>query len=131
METIYWIQRLSAVNVLAWVVLIIGIINTIVSLITYSVDHDFEDTLTDSEISCKRARRWFRIAPWIIGVSTMVCVFVPTKTQFYEIYGIGGTIDYIKNNDTAKQLPDKAIKALDAWLDEYTETNKSDNNEQK
>ena len=30
---------------------------------------------------------------------------------------IGGTIDYIKSNDTAKQLPDKYIKVLDKWVD--------------
>ena len=36
------------------------------------------------------------------------------------IYGIGGTIDYIKGNDTAKQLPDKCIEAIDKFLDEYT-----------
>lgn len=122
---------MSAVNTLAWVVLIIGIITTIVCLISYGINYKFEESLEDSERVCKGARRWFRVVPWIIGVSTMVCVFVPTKTQFYEICGIGGTIDYIKNNDTAKQLPDKAIKALDAWLDEYTVTHKSDNAEQK
>ena len=37
---------------------------------------------------------------------------------------IGGTIDYIKSNDTAKQLPDKCIKALDKWADNINEENK-------
>ena len=37
------------------------------------------------------------------------------------IYGIGGTIDYIKSNETAKQLPDKCIKALDKWADNLNE----------
>ena len=36
------------------------------------------------------------------------------------IYGVGGTIDYIKSNDTAKELPDKAVKALDKYLDEIS-----------
>lgn len=33
---------------------------------------------------------------------------------------IGGTIDYIKSNDTAKQLPDKYIKVLDKWAENLT-----------
>ena len=37
------------------------------------------------------------------------------------IYGIGGTIDYIKSNETAKQLPDKCIKALDKLVDNLNE----------
>lgn len=32
------------------------------------------------------------------------------------IYSIGGTIDYIKSNEKAKQLPDKCLQALDKYL---------------
>ena len=34
------------------------------------------------------------------------------------IYGVGGSIDYLRNNTTAQKLPDKCIEALDAWVDE-------------
>ena len=34
------------------------------------------------------------------------------------IYGLGGTLDYIKSNEVAKQLPDKCIIALDKYLEE-------------
>ena len=37
------------------------------------------------------------------------------------IYCVGGTIDYVKSNKTAKQLPDKCIKALDKWVDNLNE----------
>jgi hypothetical protein len=37
------------------------------------------------------------------------------------IYGVGGTVDYIKSNDTAKQLPDKVVNALDKYLDSFNE----------
>lgn len=40
------------------------------------------------------------------------------------IYGVGGTIDYIKDNPTAKQLPDKYFKILDKWADEQLEKEK-------
>lgn len=38
------------------------------------------------------------------------------NTFIHEIV-LGGTIDYIKSNDTAKQLPDKCVKALDKYFD--------------
>lgn len=34
------------------------------------------------------------------------------------IYRVGGTIDYIKENPTAKQLPDKCFKIIDKWTNE-------------
>ena len=62
-----------------------------------------------------------------IFVTIIVCLinfFIPTTNETLMIYGIGGTIDYIKSNDTAKQLPDKCIKALDKWADNINEENK-------
>ena len=41
---------------------------------------------------------------------------IPMKNDALLIYGVGCTIDYIKSNDKAKQLPDKCIKALDNEL---------------
>jgi hypothetical protein len=40
------------------------------------------------------------------------------------IYGVGGTIDYIKSNDKAKKLPDKCIEALDKYLDNINKEEK-------
>ena len=45
-------------------------------------------------------------------------------------YGVGGTIDYIKSNDTSKQLPDKCVKALDKYLDNLTKEENQKENEQ-
>lgn len=42
------------------------------------------------------------------------------NTFIHEIV-LGGTIDYIKSNETAKQLPDKCIKALDKWVENLNE----------
>lgn len=53
-------------------------------------------------------------------------ILTPTTNEALMIFGVGGTIDYIKSNDTINQLPDKCVKALDAWVDSLTE-NKSNN----
>ena len=31
----------------------------------------------------------------------------------------GGSLEYITNNETIKQLPDKCVQAIDALLNEY------------
>ena len=53
-------------------------------------------------------------------------IFIPTTNEALLIYGVGGTIDYIKSNDTAKQLPDKCIKALDKWVENLSEKEKQE-----
>lgn len=55
-----------------------------------------------------------------IFVTIIACIinfFIPTTNEALMVYGIGGTIDYIKSNETAKQLHDKCVKALDKYLD--------------
>ena len=56
----------------------------------------------------------------------MANIFNPTTKVLLYIYGVGGTIDYIKTNDTAKQLPDKCIKALDRFADKYIDEPEKD-----
>ena len=51
-------------------------------------------------------------------------IFIPTKNDALLIYGVGGTIDYVKSNKTTKQLPDKYIKALDKLVDNLNEEEK-------
>ena len=55
-------------------------------------------------------------------------IFVPTSKDAMLIFGVGGTIDYIKSNETIKQIPDKCINALDAWVESLTEKESNDEN---
>ena len=54
-------------------------------------------------------------------IITLLFIFTPTTKEALMIWGVGGTIDYVKSNDTAKQLPDKCIEALDKWVDSLNE----------
>jgi uncharacterized membrane protein len=56
----------------------------------------------------------------ILTISLLVEIFVPTTKEALVIYGVGGTVDYIKANPTAKKLPDKCINALDKWVDSFS-----------
>ena len=53
-------------------------------------------------------------------VACFINLFIPTTNEALMIYGVGNTIDYVKSNETAKQLPDKYIKALDKWIENLT-----------
>ena len=73
--------------------------------------------------------RYFKRYTIVTLVLIVINIFIPTKNDALLIYGVGGTIDYIKSNDTAKQLPDKCVKALDKWVDSLNEDNKQKQNE--
>lgn len=81
----------------------------------------------------KRCLYWSKRCVIVFFVSIFINIFIPTTNEALLIYGLGGTIEYIKSNDTAKQLPDKCIKALDKYLDNITkeENQKYNNNESK
>ena len=54
-----------------------------------------------------------------LAFSLILIVFLPSKKDMYIIYGVGKTIDWVKGNEKAEQLPEKAVEALDAFLDDY------------
>lgn len=115
MGEIYWITRFDPINTCATVFLILSAIVTaffIISTIISMVDEDGEKELN----LCKKC---LKISSSILVVCILIEVFVPTTKQALLIYGIGGTIDYIKANPVAKQLPDKCVNALDKWVDSW------------
>lgn len=114
MSEIYWITRLDAINVLLVIFLLISIVVFVIYLIGFllnggDIDEDFD----------KKDFRVFKTFFFSSALLSIAVVFTPSEKDMFMIYGIGGTIDYIKSNDTAKQLPDKCIKALDKFVDEY------------
>lgn len=115
MGEIYWITRFDPINTCATVFLILSAIVTaffIISTIISMVDEDGEKELN----LCKKC---LKISSSILVVCILIEVFVPTTKQALLIYGVGGTIDYIKANPVAKQLPNKCINALDKWVDSW------------
>lgn len=140
MNEIYWITRLDAIcgfltliamfSVIAAVVLFfIGLIKRSESDIYNEDSQTWEQHIETSKMCLYFAKR----CAVVFFVSIFINIFIPTTNQALLIYGVGGTIDYIKSNDTAKQLPDKCVKALDKWTDNLTkeENQKENDNESK
>lgn len=114
MNEIYWITRLDAINGLGFLFVTLGIIGSLaLSVIHLLASHDKETSV----VKTIKPFRYFSYVILIIG--GLIGIFLPTTKEAVIIWGVGGTIDYIKSNDTAKQLPDKCIKALDKFVDEY------------
>lgn len=116
MSELYWFNVLGNLNGFCRFFMVLSIIAFVVCVIFYFVskDEDLYFPLTSKSIS-KFIR--FTLLPILI-ISTIGNTFIPDTKTLYVIYGIGGTLDYLKENKTAKQIPDKAILALDKYLNE-------------
>lgn len=116
MNDIYWITRFDALNTIFTIALVISTLILGVAIIGWLTNYDEEcDFEMKVRKACEKAIR-IAIIPFIIGLFGLT--FIPTTKEALLIYGVGGTIDYLKSNPTAKQLPDKCINALDKWTDD-------------
>lgn len=70
---------------------------------------------------CKQTFILSIIAVCIFGLGT---VLTPDKNEAYLIYGAGTIVDYCKDNQKVKEIPDKAIDALNRYLDSLVEDKK-------
>ena len=122
MGEIYWITRFDPINTCATIFLVLSAIVTAFFIISTLMAIAEEDS--EKEINlCKKC---LKISSSILVVCILIEVFVPTTKQALLIYGVGGTIDYIKANPVAKQLPDKCVNALDKWVDSWSYEEKID-----
>ena len=125
MTEIYWLQRLGNIgfcfNVGFWVCIIIAC----AVLITYLVGYILGEI---DEFDNKRFMHWFKKFAIVFAFVTAGATFIPTQTDIMAIYGLGGTIDYIKNNDKAKKLPDKVVNALTRYIDHIEKEESKKNN---
>lgn len=127
MSELYWLYVLGNLNGFCRFFMVLSIIAFVVCVIFYFVskDEDLDFQLTSKSIA-KFIR--FTLLPILI-ISTIGNTFIPDAKTLYVIYGVGGTLDYLKENKTAKQIPDKAILALDKYLNE--QLGDKDNKEDK
>lgn len=125
MNEIYWITRLDGINVLLGFLLLLSSVVFMFFLIGFLV--------SGGKVGNDFNNNDFYVLKTSLFSSTLLSIafiFTPSEKDMFMIYGIGGTIDYIKSNETAKQLPDKCIQALDKFVDEYM-LNEEDNKENK
>ena len=140
MNEIYWITRLGAIcNFLTAVAVISFLISvfTVVFVVCNRLEaNNYEKGGENWNYYMQRFKMCLSYFKRFIFVTIVACfinLFIPTTNEALMIYGVGGTIDYVKSNETAKQLPDKYIKALDKRVENLTkeENQKQNDNESK
>lgn len=109
----YWITRLSSIHdAFSFVFIIATTVASLTGVIVLLIGDDKDDCAF-----FKHVKKYFITAVVAVVLSGMGLVFVPKTNEALLIYGVGTTIDYVDNNETIKQLPDKAVQALDKYLD--------------
>ena len=128
MNEIYWITRLTCIcNFLTAVAVVRFLISVfpVVFVVCNRIEaNNYEKGGENWNYYMQRFKMFLSYFKRFIFVTIVACfinLFIPTTNEALMIYGIGGTIDYVKSNETAKQLPDKYIKALDKWVDNLNE----------
>lgn len=105
MTEIYWLTRLDAVCIISLTVFLTCTIYGTAAIIVS--DDSFRDTIT--------RLKWVFMADVLALLSLL---FVPDTKDALVIYGLGTTKDWIESNEKAKEIPQKAIDALDKYLSE-------------
>ena len=121
MTEIYWLQVIGNFGALSVVALIVTISALIILTIGYCAFEVYDD---DDRAKQAAIVKWLRRSAVGIAISVVGVVFIPGDKELMAIYGIGGTIDYIKSNDKAKELPDKVVDALTKYLETLNEEKK-------
>ena len=123
MAEIYWLQRIGALSDLfnvMWIFVTV-IVGFFLIIAPMAIDIIKENNVTDQ---AKKVAKMLAVM-FIVGV--IGSIITPSTKEMYAIYGLGGTIDYIKSNDKAKQLPDKCVDALTRYVDSIKKDNKDNN----
>lgn len=112
MSEIYWISRLDYIcGLFIALSIIFGVLTVVGGFVLIIMDKSDDDY----PVLLKSVKK----STLILGCSLLGVIFLPNTKQAYMIWGLGGTIDYIKSNETVQKLPDKTVQCLDKFLDKY------------
>lgn len=120
MSELYWLGVLGNLHSCGEVVVLLSIL-VLCGLGIWTIivgDEPFE-----------KIKRMFKRSIYAFVFGATICVFIPSTKNILIIYGVGGTIDYLKENKDANKIPDKCIKALDKYLDDALKEDKNKDEE--
>ena len=112
MSELYWLNVLGNLHELCGVVTVLCII--VLAVLCFWVFL----LSTDGEKPSPFIKKVLKDSFSVLVFGLFGCLFIPSQKNLLIIYGVGGTIDYLKENKDANKIPDKCIKALDKYLDD-------------
>lgn len=123
MSELYWLGVLGNLNDLG------GAIAVLSFLVFIALGFWFflcsEDDLEPSPFM----KKMFKGSMFAIVLGVVMAIFIPSQKNLLIIYGVGGTIDYLKENKDANKIPDKCVKSLDKYLDDALKEDKDKDKE--
>lgn len=125
MSELYWIGRIGMLATVLEIFIFICIGIGIFAILAYGIARGDCYNKDDVKILNDFYIKSIKIYIPVITIAVILRIFIPNRNELITIYGIGSTIDYIQQNDKAKELPDKVINALDIYLDNIN--NKKEN----
>lgn len=121
MELLYWITRFDGLRMVFDTILISsGVLGGVLAIILIIGNTEID------ECYFKPMLKYLKIFASAFIITLTVKAFVPSTKEALMIYGVGSTIEYLKSNEKAMELPDKCIDALDAWVEELNKKEKAD-----
>ena len=121
MSEIYWLTRLDTLSTFLMVMTIFGIVYIFVCIIVIlsgAADGGSYGNLRDTPLY-QWVEKNFLKTIWIPTLITILSIFTPTTKEALIIYGAGGTLEFLKDNETVKQIPDKTLQCIDKLLEDY------------
>ena len=118
MSELYWLGVLGNLNHLGVAIAVLSslVFIALVLCFFWCSEEDLEPS-----IFVKKA---FNGSLFAMLLGLVMAIFIPYQKNMLIIYGVGGTIDYIKENKDANKIPDKCVKALDKYLDDALKEDK-------
>lgn len=113
MNELYWLTRLEYIQNFLVIVMSVSGIALFISFVMWLMANYVEEA--------KSMFKWMISSFTTLVISSLIFVFVPSTKEAVLIWGVGSTIDYIQENETAKQLPDKCINALNDWVESLSD----------
>lgn len=111
MNELYWISVISKINTLFWIGVTASAVSILINFILYL------DSLGYEEEKCSLSKKRIRSSIIVAIICGLFAAVTPGRNETYFIYGAGTIVDYCKNNSKVKEIPDKAIDALNRYLD--------------
>ena len=113
MSGLYWLTRLEYIQNFLVIVMSVSGIAMFISFMSWMMANYAEEI--------RKSLLWLKCTFTTLVISSLIFVFVPSTKEALLIWGVGSTIDYIQENETAKQLPDKCINALNDWVESLSD----------
>lgn len=110
--SMYWIFVIGNAGVFFCIMAIASAMMVVASVIVYSTNSAYENEETNVGRVCK-------ISTIAFVTSLTIAVFIPSSEQIMQIYVVDNVVEYVKDNNKAKELPDKVVEVCDKLLNEY------------